>query len=131
MKIANLTLTVLIAVVVVGCSPTPPANEIDKGANWALSGLITWRHQPRNLFESYKITNHYTESRNGGAAHVYDIEADCLVRRGFTGVVNGIGTERAVWVQALPNEGGKSERFKATFTLTKKGDAWYRQETIR
>ena len=129
MRIANLTLTVLIAFAVLGCSPSPPSNEIDKGVNWALSGLITWRHEPRNLFVSFKITNHYTESRNDGVAHVYDIEADCLVRQELR--IDYNSNSRAVWVQALPSEGGKSERFKATFTLIKKGNAWYRQETVR
>jgi hypothetical protein len=130
MRITKLTLTVLAAVAIIGCSPSPPSSEIDKGVNWALSGLISWRDQSRNLFESYKVTNHYTETRNDGVAHVYDIEADCLVWHSSPMYVDGIFSGAPV-CQALPNEAGKVERFKVTFTLMKKGNTWYRQETIR
>lgn len=119
---------------ITGCSvsSSPPTAEIDKGVNWALSAYIDWNYRDKNLFDSYKITNQYTEKQNGTTAYVYDFEADCLVRKVLH--VGGAG-ETAAWSQALPNgdkfTSGSIEKFKGTFTLIKKGNTWYRQETIR
>ena len=124
----------LAVVTVTGCSDfsSPPQDEIDKGVNWALSAVIDWNYRDRNLFESYKITNHYAE----GETYVYDFEADCLVHKVFRA---GEFSQSTGWAQAVPKEdaradefnGGDIHKFKGTFTLIKKGDVWYRQETIR
>ena len=115
---------------ITGCSvpPPPPTEEIDKGVNWSLSGMIIWEYKDRNLFERYEITNHYVEKRNDGVAYIYDFKASC--------VVMNFGDK---WMQAFylgegPNKNGfigEDHSFKGTFTLIKKGNAWYRKETIR
>jgi hypothetical protein len=133
------SLLILLATIgITGCSlsSSPPKSEVDKGVNWALSAVIDWNYQDRNLFESYKITNQYTEKRTDGAAYIYDFEADCLVHG-----VNRVSEfgQSPGWAQALPKDdsrtdkfsGGDIHHFTGTFTLIKKGDQWYRQETVR
>ena len=129
---------ILAIALIAGCSDpsAPPTAEIEKGLNWALSGMIDWNYQDRNLFESYKITNHYTETRNDGVAHVYDFEADCLVHTVFH---VGQDSESKGWAQGLPKTDSRSNKFndgdlhhfKGTFTLIQKGNTWYSQETVR
>lgn len=133
------SLLVLLAIIgISGCSISspPPKAEVDKGVNWALSAVIDWNYRDRNLFESYKVTNQYTEKRTDGTAYVYDFEADCLVHN-----VTRIGefSQSPGWAQGVPRDDARADKFnygdihqfKGTFTLIKKGDQWYRQETIR
>jgi hypothetical protein len=127
------SLFVAMLVGIAGCAgSSPPNDEIDKGVNWALSEFIEWQFRDRNLFESYKITNQYTEKGTDGEAHVYDFEASCLVRRALQA---GNFGETAVYLQAKRDGDkwttGDIEQFKGTFTLIKKGNSWYRQKTMR
>ncbi len=132
MRSSLLVLWLLVGITGCSVSSSPPTEEIDKGVNWALSARIDWNYRDRSLFDSYKVTNHYIEKRPDGEAHIYDFEADCLVRQILH--VGQSGSTPA-WSQAQPNgdkfTSGKIEKFKGTFTLIKKGNSWYRQDTIR
>lgn len=134
----KLLLSIFVIALVAGCSISsgPPTAEVEKGVNWALSGMIDWNYRDKNLFESYKTTNHYSEKRNDGVAYVYDFEADCLVHTVFHVGQQG---ESKGWAQGLPKTDSRSDKyndgelhhFKGTFTLIQKGNTWYPQETIR
>ena len=130
--------TLIATAAIIGCSvsSSPPTPELDRGVNWALSGFIDWNYKDKNLFDSYRIVNQYTEKRSDGVAYIYDFEADCLVHVVFHAGQSG---ESKGWAQALPKtdprlnkfNGGDIHHFKGTFTLIQKGDAWYPVETVR
>lgn len=124
-----ISLFVLLALAGCSASSSPPTEEINKGVNWALSASVGWRDKERNLFESFKITNQYTEKRKDGVACIYDFKAECRVTE--KSQTDRFGNWKSVWDQGEGTPKDQSKAYTGTFTLIKKGDKWYRQETVR
>lgn len=122
-------LAVLTAMFLVGCGDeSPPKTNVDYGVNWALSSQIQWKDKQRDLFDSYKITNHYVERKEDENHYVYDFEAQCTIEQGPFTMDGG----RVIMQNGTSGErNGQAATLTGSFTLTKKGNEWYCSQTVR
>jgi hypothetical protein len=113
----------------VGCGDdVPPKANVDYGVNWALSSQIQWKDKQRDLFDAYKITNQYGEKIGDERHYVYNFEAQCTVELGPFTMDGG----RVVMQKGTSGQqNGQPATLSGSFTLTKKGNAWYCSQTVR
>jgi hypothetical protein len=124
----------LSAFLLIGCSiaSSPPKAEVDKAVDWALGKVIRREDKSKPLFDSYRLMNQYREQRGDETTFVYDFEAECRVVLNPSSFDNYGRTYPAQWVQPTdPRSPEKSQSFKGSVTLVKKGDQWYARQTLR
>jgi len=128
-KITVVAAAIIAIMFLSGCGDdAPPKTNVDYGVNWALSSQIQWQDKARNLFDSYRISNQYTEKVGDERHYVYDFKAECTVELGpFTTDGGRVVMQKGTSGQ----QNGQAATLSGSFTLTKKGTEWYCSQTVR
>jgi hypothetical protein len=107
-------------------SEPPEKFNIDYGVNWALNHSVQWPDTKINIFDSYRITNQYSEKVGSEKHCVYDFEAQCPLI-----YLNSDNNGHQFYRQGrgLPNS--TMVVMNGSVTLVKKGQNWYCTDTVR
>ena len=119
----------------------PPKTEIDRAVNWSLANHLTVYNGVRtysrtNYFESYTISNTYTETKDGWTSFIYDYVAQVPVEAaGREGNTPFWGPDKYGKYPFASDEASSTDikliTFNFSVTLTKKGNTWYCSNTER
>ena len=107
-------------------SPPPEKYNVDYGVNWSLSHRVQWIDTKKNIFDTYRIVNQYSEKVGSEKHYIYDFEAKCPLV-----YVQLDENGRQTYRQGLGSPNSIMTPLNGSVTLVKKGEEWYSSETVR